>query len=136
MQNTYHGSNSCMILSKRMTAKSREAKPEIQASKRTVKVMRELRPAAFVRVDDFICLVVGFLSGNMTFVLAVLDDEDDDEDGDDLFGSMFCRLCILFPRALMRERDIYACERIYIRVILKYTHNVAFAICAYKYSRS
>lgn len=104
--NTYHGSNSCMILSKRMTAKSREAKPEIQASKRTVKVIRELRPTAFVRVDDFICLVVGLLSGNMTFALAVLDDEDDDEEGDDLFGSMFCRLCILFPRALMRDRYI------------------------------
>lgn len=91
-----------MILSKRMTAKSREAKPEIQASKRTVKVMRELRPAAFVSVEDFICLVVGFLSGNMTFAFAALDadadaddddeacdDDDDDEDDGDLFDSMF-----------------------------------------------
>lgn len=90
-----------MILSKRMTAKSREANPEIQASKSTVKVMRELRPAALVNVEDFICFIVGFLSGNMTFLVfaIVLEDDDDvddcggndccDEDvGDDLFGSM------------------------------------------------
>jgi len=84
-----------------MTAKSREAKPEIQASKRTVKVIRELRPAAFVSVEDFICLVVDFLSGNMTFAFVVPGDDDDDEDGnddDDLFGSMFYRLVFLHGR--------------------------------------
>lgn len=87
-----------------MTAKSLEAKPEIQASRRTVKVMRELRPAAFVNAEDF-CLVVDLLSGNMTFALAddVDDDEDDEDDAganccccdedddDDLFGSMLTR---------------------------------------------
>jgi len=77
-----------MILSKRITAKSREAKPEIQASKRTVKVMRELRPAAFVSVEDFICLVVAFLSGNMIFAFVVPDVDDDD----DLFDNMFVAL--------------------------------------------
>lgn len=78
-----------------MTAKSREANPDIQASRRTVKVMRELRPAAFVSVEDFICFIVGFLSGNMTFLAFAEDDDDDDCDGDgdddvddDLFGSM------------------------------------------------
>lgn len=92
-----------MILSKRMTAKSREAKPEIQASKRTVKVIRELRPAAFVSVDDFTCLVVGLLSGNMTFAFDAPGDDDDDDDeagndDDDLFGSMFCRLTFFHGR--------------------------------------
>lgn len=88
-----------------MTAKSLEAKPEIQASRRTVKVMRELRPAAFVSVEDFICLVDDLLSGNMTFALADdIEEEDDDEeddggsccccgddddDDDDLFGNIF-----------------------------------------------
>lgn len=101
-----------MMLSKRMTAKSLEAKPEIQASRRTVKVMRELRPAAFVSVEDFICLVDDLLSGNMTFALA--DDEDDvdeeddgdiccccwdDDDDDDLFGNMFSRCSSRLPRA-------------------------------------
>lgn len=101
-----------MILSKRITAKSRDAKPEIQASRRTVKVMRELRPAAFVSVEDFICLAVGFLSGNMTLAFAVLDADDDDEacdDDDDLFDSMFCQLadveCVLCVYA--------ACTRVY-----------------------
>ena len=113
MPGTYQGSNSCMMLSKRMTAKSLEAKPEIQASRRTVKVMRELRPAAFVSVEDFICLVDDLLSGNMTFALA--DDEDDvdeeddgdncccccwdDDDDDDLFGNMFSRCPSRPPRA-------------------------------------
>jgi len=59
-----------------MTAKSLEAKPEIQASRRTVKVMRELRPAAFVSMED-LCLDVGLLSGNMTFALAADVDDDD-----------------------------------------------------------
>lgn len=74
-----------------MTAKSLEAKPEIQASRRTVKVMRELRPAAFVSVEDFICLVVDLLSGNMTFALA--DDVDDDEDDEDDAGGNCCCCC-------------------------------------------
>lgn len=86
-----------MILSKRMTAKRREANPEIQASRSTVKVIRELRPAALASVEDFICFIIGFLSGNMTFlVFTVAEDDDDDDDGcggngdddDDLFGSM------------------------------------------------
>lgn len=99
MPDMYQGSNSCMMLSKRMTAKSLEAKPEIQASNRTVNVIRGPRPAAFVRVEDFICLVVDLLSGNMIFALADdMEDEDDDEeddgsncccDDDDLFGNMF-----------------------------------------------
>ena len=103
-----------------MTAKSREAKPEIQASKRTVKVVRELRPAAFVSVDDFICLVVGLLSGNMTFAFAVLDDDDDDEDGDDLFGSMFCRLYVFCTGVSEKERDIYIRAREYIYLSLSH----------------
>lgn len=56
-----------MILSNRITANNRDANPEIQASNNTVKVIRELTPAALVNVEDFICLVTGFLSGNMTF---------------------------------------------------------------------
>ncbi|KYQ46636.1 hypothetical protein ALC60_14385 [Trachymyrmex zeteki] len=114
------------MLSKRMTAKSLEAKPEIQASKRTVKVMRELRPAAFVSVEDFICLVVDLLSGNMTFALAddvEDDDEEDDEgnccccdDNDDLFDNMFSRWPASVTSALKRA-----------------THQRgAFAICASK----
>lgn len=86
-----------MILSNRMTAKSRAAKPEIQASRRTVKVIRELRPAAFVNVDVFICLVVDLLSEYVTFAFAVPDDDDDDED--DLFGCMVCRVARLHGRA-------------------------------------
>ncbi|KYN18759.1 hypothetical protein ALC57_08917 [Trachymyrmex cornetzi] len=116
------------MLSKRMTAKSLEAKPEIQASKRTVKVMRELKPAAFVSVEDFICLVVDLLSGNMTFALAddVEDDDEeddegnccccccccDDDDDDDLFGNMFSRWPASATSALK-----YATHRIYIRVL-------------------
>lgn len=121
-QVTYQGSNSCMMLSKRMTAKSLEAKPEIQASKRTVKVMRELRPAAFVSVEDFICLVVDLLSGNMTFALAddvEDDDEEDDEgnccccdDNDDLFDNMFSRWPASVTSALKR-----ATHRMYIRLL-------------------
>lgn len=57
-----------MILSKRITANNREANPEIQASNKTVKVMRELRPAAFVNVEVFICLDDDFLSGNISFL--------------------------------------------------------------------
>lgn len=62
-----------MILSKRITANSREANPEIQASSKTVKVMRELRPAAFVNVEVFICLEVTFLSGNIVSLFVVDD---------------------------------------------------------------
>jgi hypothetical protein len=104
-----------MILSKRITAKSREAKPEIQASKRTVKVMRELRPAAFVSVEDFICLVVAFLSGNMIFAFIMPDVDDDDGD---LFDNMFC------PFAFARGCRIYIAR---IHVINAY--NLVFAIC-------
>ncbi|KYM92848.1 hypothetical protein ALC53_00386 [Atta colombica] len=124
-QVTYQGSNSCMMLSKRMTAKSLEAKPEIQASKRTVKVMRELKPAAFVNVEDFICLVVDLLSGNMTFALAddVEDDDEEDDEGnccccccwcddDDLFGNMFS--CWPAPATSALKCAIH---RIYIRVL-------------------
>lgn len=82
-----------------MTAKSREANPEIQASRRTVKVMRELTPAALVSVEDFICFIVGFLSGNMTFLVFAVAEDDDDDDGDDdvddgLFGSMLVVSCV------------------------------------------
>lgn len=112
-----------MMLSKRMTAKSLEAKPEIQASKRTVKVMRELKPAAFVNVEDFICLVVDLLSGNMTFALAddVEDDDEEDDEGnccccddddDDLFGNIFSRWLASATSALK-----CATHRIYIRVL-------------------
>ncbi|KYN37104.1 hypothetical protein ALC56_08895 [Trachymyrmex septentrionalis] len=129
------------MLSKRMTAKSLEAKPEIQASKRTVKVMRELKPAAFVNVEDFICLVVDLLSGNMTFALAddiEDDDEEDDEgncccccccccdDDDDLFDNMFSRWPASATSALkyaIHRIYIYICIYIYPRIID--THNVA-----------
>lgn len=69
-----------MILSKRITANNREANPEIQASSKTVKVMRELSPTAFVNVEVFICLDVDFLSGNISFLVF---------DVDDLFGNIF-----------------------------------------------
>lgn len=80
IKNTYQGSNSCMILSKRITANNREANPEIQASSKTVKVIRELSPAAFVNVEVFICLDVDFLSGNISFLVFVMDV---------LFGNIF-----------------------------------------------
>jgi len=104
-----------MMLSKRMTAKSLEAKPEIQASRSTVKVMRELRPAAFVSMED-LCLDVGLLSGNMTFALAAdVDDDDDDEDDgccdDDLFGNMFFPFGPRPPRARWTP-----CDTIYIYI--------------------
>lgn len=135
-QVTYQGSNSCMMLSKRMTAKSLEAKPEIQASKRTVKVMRELKPAAFVNVEDFICLVVDLLSGNMTFALAddVEDDDEEDDEGnccccccddDDLFGNMFS--CWPAPATSALKCAIH---RIYISAYYRYSERGAFAICA------
>lgn len=44
---TYHGSNSWMMLSNRMTANRREEKPEIQASRSTANVISELQPAVF-----------------------------------------------------------------------------------------
>lgn len=69
-----------MILSKRITANKREANPEIQASSKTVKVIRELRPAAFVNVEVFICLDVDFLSGNISFLVFITDV---------LFGNIF-----------------------------------------------
>lgn len=106
-----------MMLSKRMTAKSLEAKPEIQASSRTVNVIRGLKPAAFVRVEDLICLVVDLLSGNMIFALADdMEDEDDDEeddgsncccDDDDLFGNMPSRCLASAMSALDVRHRIY-----------------------------
>ena len=57
-----------MMLSKRITAKSRDAKPEIHANKSIVKVINELNPAAFVKFVDLTCFVVGFLSGKRTFL--------------------------------------------------------------------
>lgn len=63
-----HGSNSWIILSNRITANNLDAKPAIQASNKTVNINNELNPAAFVNVEDFICLAVGFLSGYMTFL--------------------------------------------------------------------
>lgn len=63
-----------MILSNRMTAKSLDAKPAIQASNNMVKVIKELRPAALVKVEVLICLVVVFLSGNIIFFVFVADD--------------------------------------------------------------
>lgn len=42
----YHGSNSCMMLSKRMTANSLEEKPASHASSSTTKIMRLLAPPA------------------------------------------------------------------------------------------
>lgn len=44
---TYQGSNSWMMLSKRMTANSREEKPDIQASRRMANVIKLLQPAVF-----------------------------------------------------------------------------------------
>ena len=52
-----------------MTANKRDAKPDIHANRRMVNVRSELKPAAFVNVEDFICFDDGFLSGNMTFLL-------------------------------------------------------------------
>lgn len=44
---TYHGSNSWIMLSKRMTANNREEKPEIQATSRMANVIKLLQPAVF-----------------------------------------------------------------------------------------
>lgn len=44
---THHGSNSWIILSKRMTANKRDEKPEIQANRRIAKVIKLLQPAVF-----------------------------------------------------------------------------------------
>jgi len=41
---TYHGSNSCMMLSNRITANRREANPESQASIKTVIVIKLFHP--------------------------------------------------------------------------------------------
>lgn len=47
---TYHGSNSWIMLSKRITAKSLDAKPASQASVSTVTVMRVLKPAVLLNM--------------------------------------------------------------------------------------
>lgn len=57
------------MLSKRMTANRREANPEIHASRRIVKVIRELSPAVLVKLEDLTCLEQCFLSGKSTFLL-------------------------------------------------------------------
>jgi len=50
---THHGSNSCMILSNRMTANNRAEKPDTHAKKRMANVMRLFHPAGLVS-NDFI----------------------------------------------------------------------------------
>ena len=50
--NTHQGSNSCMMLSKRMTAKSLELKPANQARKRMVKDRRDCHPAGCAKPPD------------------------------------------------------------------------------------
>lgn len=47
---TYHGSNSWIILSKRITANRREANPEIHANSNTANVIKLLQPAVFLLV--------------------------------------------------------------------------------------
>lgn len=49
----HHGSNSCMILSNRMTANNRAEKPDTHAKKRMANVMRLFHPAGLVS-NDFI----------------------------------------------------------------------------------
>lgn len=71
-----------MIDSNRIIAKSLEANPDIHANNNIVKVINELRPAAFVIVEDLICFDEDevddddggnddFLSGNITFLTPV-----------------------------------------------------------------
>ena len=48
----YHGSNSWMMLSNLMTAKSLEEKPASHARARTVKTMRLLAPEGFSNLDE------------------------------------------------------------------------------------
>lgn len=50
---THHGSNSCMMLSNRMTANKRAEKPDTHAKKRMANVMRLFHPAELVN-NDFI----------------------------------------------------------------------------------
>jgi hypothetical protein len=49
----YHGSNSWMMLSKRMTAKRRDAKPPIHASSNTRNTTRLCSPEAFTSDAEF-----------------------------------------------------------------------------------
>lgn len=51
---TYHGSNSWIILSNRMTANKRDANPDIHASIKTAKVIKLLQPAAFRLITVFL----------------------------------------------------------------------------------
>ena len=57
-----------MMLSNRITAKRREAKPDIHARRSMVKVIKELNPAALVKFVDLTCLAVVFLSEVGTFL--------------------------------------------------------------------
>lgn len=53
---TYQGSNSWIILSNRITAKSLEAKPDTHANRRTVNVIKLFQPAGLEN-NDFISLL-------------------------------------------------------------------------------
>ena len=49
----YHGSNSWMMLSKRMTAKSRDEKPANHANANTVNTIKLFAPDGFINFEEF-----------------------------------------------------------------------------------
>lgn len=61
---TYHGSNSWMMLSNRMTANSRAENPDTHARKRMANVMRLFHPAGLV--SNVFILTSGFAAKKLT----------------------------------------------------------------------